>query len=269
MKRMIAAAALVAGFSIQAPAALILSHSAGNVLTKSASADFDVTGDVLTITFTNTATSDVLVPVDVLTGMFFDIAGDPTLTPQSVILGVGSSVLFPPSGTGTNPGGDVGSEFDYAFAAAGIDPLVFDANYGIGTAGMGVFGPPSDFTVAGGGTSSNTNLQGPVSIDGLQYGITSAGDNPLTGNTPVTGKNGLIQNSVVITLLGATGIVGTDITNITYVYGTALGEGSLPDPPPPDVEDPAAPEPSSLALLSLGAVGLMLYRRRKHMERVV
>jgi hypothetical protein len=49
------------------------------------------------------------------------------------------------------------------------------------------------------------------SPDGLQYGITSGSDNPSTGNAAVTGANALIQNSVVFTFSGATGLTAAEL----------------------------------------------------------
>ena len=206
-----------------------------SVGTRAASALFDATGSTLTVTLTNTSAFDSLIPVDILTALFFDIGGAPlTLTTSSAVLGAGSTVLF----GGTDPGGVVGGEWAYV---AGLTGAPFDAAYGISSSGLGLFGPAALFP--------GTNLQGPDSPDGLQYGITSLLDNPATGNTPVTGENALIQNSVVFKLEGLpVGFSTTSIGNVSFQYGTSLSE-------------PNIPAPGSLALLAIG--GLAAFRRRR------
>jgi hypothetical protein len=155
----------------------------------SASATFDVSGTGLVVTLTNTSTSDVLAPADILAAVFFTLADDLTLYPESAILGQGSTVLFSyPDGSG-----NVGGEWAYKNGLTGA-PL--GANQGIAAAGFGLFGPGDRF--------SDTNLAGPPSgsVGGLDYGITSAGDDPTTGNSPVTGGNALIQEQVIFTFNG-------------------------------------------------------------------
>jgi hypothetical protein len=101
-----------------------------------------------------------------------------------------------------------------------------------------------------------SNLQGPDAPDGLQYGITSAGDDTGTGNTPVTGENALIKNSVVFTLSGLP--VGFDpsasISNVVFQYGTALDEPHFP----------GIPEPATLALMCGALTCLARPRRSRH-----
>jgi hypothetical protein len=202
---------------------------------RSASATFDVSGTNLIVTLINDSNDDVLVPVDVLTAVFFDVNGASlALTPVSAVLKAGSSVLF---GT-TDPGNVVGGEWAYR---GDLDPAgTPNRAYGISSVGLGLFGPGDLFP--------GTNLQGPASPDGLQYGITSLGDNPATGNTPVTGTNALIQNAVVFTLAGLPDSFdpSTRIENVIWQYGTDLSEPRIPEP----------------ATLGIFAVGALLLRRR-------
>ncbi len=175
-----------------------------------ASAKFEQVGPNIVVTLTNTSPSDVLVPVDVLTGVFFDIDGVALLVPTSALLGT-SVVFFGPDG-----GGNVGGEWAYASGLAGPN----GATEGISSAGLGLFG---------GSNFGGANLQGPAAVNGLQYGITSAGDNTATGNAPVTGGNALIKNQVVFTLAG-TGL--TSVSNVSFQYGTALDEPNVFCRPP-------------------------------------
>lgn len=224
---------VIAGSAAPSPAAPItFNASSGNL---AASATFDVVAGKLQITLINTSMSDVLIPADVLTGVFFDIVGvNPVLAPSTAILGLGSSVVF----GGTDPGNVIGGEWAYAASLSGAPN---GATRGISSAGLGLFGN---------GNFPGSNLQGPSGTNGLQYGITSAGDNTATGNTPVTGSNALIKNSVVFTLSGIGG--GFDpsavIGNVSFQYGTALSE-------------PNIPEPATAAMLALG--GISVFRRRR------
>jgi hypothetical protein len=218
----------------------------GSSGSRAASADIVINGSNLQLTLTNTSTADVLVPVDVLTAVFFDIKGNPALTPVSAVLANGSTVFY---GT-TDPGGVVGGEWAYK---SGLSGAPGDANQGIGSSGFGLFGPPDLFP--------GNNLQGPVSPDGLQYGITSAGDDTTTGNSPVTGDNALIQNSVVFTLSGLpAGITSDDISNVWFQYGTALSDPVFPGDP----HTSAVPESGALALMFACMVtGTCFIRRRR------
>ncbi len=216
-----------------AQAAVTFSATSG---TMSAKADFSVVGTDLHVTLTNDSSADVLVPVDVLTGLFFDITGPSVvLTPFSAVLAAGSLVLFDPAPVG----GVVGGEWAYA---AGLVGAPGAAARGISSAGLGLFGNAN---------FPGPNLEPPAAVDGLQYGITSAGDNPATGNTPVTGTNPLIKNSVDFVFTGLpAGFDLSRITNVWFQYGTALSEPSV-----------AAPTPGAASLF--GVIVLMGLRRRR------
>ena len=207
------------------------SASEGNL---AASANFSASGPTLTITLTNTSAFDVLVPADVLTALFFDCDGPAlNLTPVSAILNGGSVVHFdaPP------PAGNVGGEWEWEESFS--NPAPQGAAYGISSSGFTLFGSGEMFGPG--------DLDPPTNVDGLNYGITSAGDNTATGNAPVTGGVPLIQNSVVFTLTGLPGDFDEScINNVNWQYGTGLDE-------------PNIPEPAAVILLSLGALAL---RRR-------
>lgn len=231
------ALAAIGLFACGANASVIFSGSSGS---RAASAEFDTSGGSLTVRLTNTSGADVMVPVDVLTAVFFDISGPAvSLSRTSAVLGAGSFVT---NGGGTDPGNVVGGEWAYNFRAGGFSGGgAGSRHYGISSSGLGDFGPGDRFP--------GSDLSPPASPDGLQYGITSAGDNPATGNGGV--NTPLIKNQVFFTLAGLpSGFDLSRIGNVLFVYGTAYGEGEL-----------EVPAPSALALLGLG--GLAASRRRR------
>jgi hypothetical protein len=213
----------------------VFSAASGNL---AASVRFEIVGGNLQVTLTNTSAHDVLVPADVLTAVFFDTTGtSATLAPVSAVLAPGSEVLF----GGTDPGGVVGGEWAYK---AGLSGAPWSATRGISSAGFGLFGPEDRFP--------GSDLQPPASPDGVQYGITSAGDDITIGNPKVTGSQALIQNSVVFTLscAGNCDDLLASISNISFQYGTRLGEPNL------------VPEPAFTGLITFAGVLYVVNRRR-------
>ena len=162
----------------------------------------DAGGGTLQITLTNSG-GDVLVPADLLTALFFNCACG-TLTPVSATLAGGSTVLF-----GSNGDGNVGGEWAYAAGVSGPG----GATRGISAVGFGLFGSPN---------FDGPDLDGHASLGGMDYGVASSGDDPTTGNTPVTGTNPLIKNSVTFTFDGFNG--NPSFSNISFQYGTSLNE---------------------------------------------
>lgn len=210
-------------------------------------ATFQINGDQLRIGLVNTSRSDVLAPAELLVGVYFDLAGDPELTPVAAFLRDDSVVLFPPgtdvAGTpltgGTYPGGDVGAEWAYNPKLCGIPS---GATQGVCSWGMGgVFGNRHRFDKVG-------NLQGPKGPDGPQYGITTAADDPTTGNPEVTGGAGhegeeaggaLIQHAVIFVLEGLPeGFTLADISNVGFQYqGITFVPGTVAPGPPALTEE--------------------------------
>lgn len=210
--------------------------------TRTCSADFSVAAGKLTIVLSNDSMLDAGVPTDVLTGVFFDIPGAPlALGRVSVTVAAGSAALM--GGTGaaapTDAGGVVGGEWAYKGALGGAP---HGAKYGVSSSGLGLFGPGDLF--------AGSNLEGPGSPDGIQYGLTTKGDNLLTGNGGITGT-GLIKHAIVIVLNNVGALNPSSISNVSFQYGTDLSEPNLP----------GVPTPGAMALL--GMAGLVAGRRRR------
>lgn len=223
-----------------ASAALVFNLTSG---ARSAQVMMSTSGSNLVITVTNTASADALVPTDVLTAVFFNVSGTPlSLSPLSATLKAGSSIVGKsgavPAIT-TETGNSVASEWAYK---GGINGPGSSA-YGISSTGIGIFGPGDRFNTA-------TNLQGPTSPAGLQYGITTAGDNPATGNGDFN-ANALVKNSVIFTLSGLpAGFNLSRVTDVTVLYGTSASDPFI-----------TVPTPGPIALLSAGL--LIVGRRRR------
>lgn len=225
-------------FFLARAAPITFSGSSGSLAASTTFSACNITQ--LCVTLTNTALSDVLVPTEVLTGMSFNTTVPISLTGVSATVAPGSTVYF---GT-TDPGGVVGGEWGYGAGGGALLSYVL--------ASAGYLGNGTQFP--------GTDLQPPVSLDGLQYGITSAGDNLATGNTPVTGTNALIKNQVNFVLgnLPEGFDPSTRITAVKFQYGTALTEPSFDGNP----DDTNVPEPGAMFLLGGGLGALALLRRR-------
>ncbi len=235
------AAAIACGLAQSASAGVVWSATSGD---KAASADFSAAAGKLTIVLSNDSMADAMLPTDILTGIFFDIAGSPlSLARISVTIpsGQGAFMIGTGAAAPVDSGGVVGGEWGYK---GGLSGAPGGSKYGVSSSGLGLFG--------GGDLFPGSNLQGPASPDGIQYGITTKGDNLTTGNGGITGS-GMIKYSVVIVLDG----VGSNfnlnsISNVSFQYGTDLSE--------PNVQT-NVPAPGSLALL--GVAGLACRNRRR------
>lgn len=226
------------------PAWSLVTFTGTNNSNLSAKATFDAVGNQLIVVLSNISTSDVLAPADVLTAVFFDYNGLAlALASTSAVLSPGSSVLF---GT-SDPGGVVGGEWAYGSGLAGAPN---GAKNGISSSGLS--------PLFGAATFPGNDLDGNASsVNGVGYGITSAGDNTLTGNQKVTGSVPLIKSSVTFTLTGLpSGFNLSGIGNVSFQYGTGLdepnitGDGGTGPSGEPSVPGPAAAIPFGVGFLA-------------------
>ncbi len=254
------------GFAIGAAAVLALAPAGAGAITFSGSSGslassvtFDaLPGSQLQVVLTNTSTFDVLAPADILTGVFF--SGLNNLTSVSAVLTAGSTVFYDPQGQPA--GGVVGGEFAYATGIAGPG----GATAGISSSGLNLFG---------GATFPGADLSAPAAVNGVNYGLLSAGDNTATANGGIINSEGQIKNSVTFVLGNYTGGVAglNGITNVSFQYGTSLTEPNIPGggvcangAPNFPICSPQVvetPEPMSMAVLGMGLLGLGAARMRR------
>ena len=202
----------------------------GNAL--SASATFSVSGGDLFITLQNTGDA-ASQPGDVLTALFFTVNGSAVLTPVSASL-AGSSTLY-------NAGaeaGSIGGNWQYLTPVAGPH----SATSGISTTGLNIFGPSGNF-----GTPT-------AQLDGVGFGLVNGVASNANGGVA---PRELVNNGLVFDLSLPAGYALTDISDVSFQYGTSSEEINLPGTPPgvPDAT-------STLALLGPALIGLGFLRSR-------
>lgn len=247
----LALAALMIGlFPASAPAAIFLGSglSPENSNSVSAKADFSIVGDVLTLVLTNTTAGGTKAQGDALTGVVFDLTKSPlpNLTLASIALTSGSKIY---TSSGINNATALSGSWTDDLAGAVHD-------FGVATTGFnGLF--------VGGSIS-----RGNASPD---YGIIAGTGTNGTGSmrTPFDGsKRPLILNSLTFKFNGAKGLTESQITDVSFLFGTAGGAliGATLDQPPETLNHVngdlvSAPEPSSLIVFGLVFVAVGGYGR--------
>lgn len=231
--------------------------AAGNPV--SASAQFSISGDFLTIVLTNTAPSHTGQdkPGSTLTGLFFDLTGNPTLSSDSATVTAGSSII---QSSTCNPGPctgatNVGGEFGYG--QNGQDGNAFPS--GLGSEGIASAGYLTTGLAHNLGNFNGSNLDNPKSLDGINFGIVS--ENYAHPNGGLAGSP-LIQDSVTFVLDNVLGLDESDISNVSFQYGTGFSEANIPGTPIMPVPEPAVLGMFGVGLLLLGGFATLRQRRQ-------
>jgi len=228
----LAVATIVTSASAAAPSEVF----SGSNQNFSASVGFELLGGgFLQVSLTNTFTGDTPDQAHVLTGVFF--SGANGLNPMSATAAAGSKQWSGTNFSAPFSSSVLGTEWAYATSPAPGGATAGIVSSGYWTPGSGNFASPGDM------------------LDGSAYGLLSAG---YAGSDLDGLQNRIyIQDAMIFVLSGFTGSL-SDIGNITFQYGTALSETSLPGP--------VVPEPGSITLLGFGFAGFLVYRRFKRTD---
>jgi hypothetical protein len=211
-----------------------------------ATAVFDQTGNIFTITLTSTTAAKA--PSDVLTALFWDLSGSPSLTGFNALTAVGSCV----TGATCPPAQDLdtvnGNPTEWGFSQSITAPKPpLTQNYGVGTAGLSVV--------------PGFNLGGSQQLDYGIIGSVGAG-----ANSAITGGTFVVNSMVFSFTLPNSNPVS--VSNVRFQFGTALNEPSVtctnPNGCTTENLNPV-PEPMSMGLMGAGLIGLAMLRgfRRK------
>jgi len=208
----------------------------------------DAGGGNLQITLTNTGTGDVVDPAQILTAVLFSCSCG-TLNPISAIT---SGAVFN-SGVQVHPNGtNVGGEWAYGTSTT------------LGGQPTRVLTSMGAFAGVGAANLNGPNLQDPVALDGVEYGIVPTAENGI-GNGGVTGQD-VIQHDVVFVLSGFNG--NMNFTNVSFQYGTALTEPNFGGGTGSGggSGENIVPEPTSLLLFGSG-LAMTAYRARRKKQQ--
>jgi len=227
---MLATALMMLSGASASRADLLYTGSSGGY---SASANFSLSGSTLTVTLTDTSTTPVSSNGDTLGGLFFNTST--SLTAVSAALNAGSFIA---RGSIVNNVGE-GWLYGHPSSGSGFNSTIAAAGYTMGfgdSAAQPFFSPPV------------------TPIDGADYALVGLGGivNPNGGL-----KSPLFQNSLVFTLTAGSGFSLSELGDtVRFQFGTDLSETHFNG-------HPVVPEPSTMAIAALGALGFIGYGLRR------
>ncbi|HLO41730.1 MAG TPA: XDD4 family exosortase-dependent surface protein [Phycisphaerales bacterium] len=232
MKNVIAAAIALTTAAGLANAGVVFSGTGNNPevnANASGTADFSLSGDILTVVLTNTTSPRTAAQGNALTGVTFDVTGaNPGLDLTSTALG--GSLLWTSKTASTSSANINGSWTDVLGASPlgefGAASTGFAGRFNGGSISLGNASP--NYGVVAAGTFDGTN----VAFGGSQFPF--------------------IQGSVTLTFSGATGMDLAKLANVQILFGTD-GTGNI--------TTTKVPAPGSLALLAMA--GAVAGRRRR------
>jgi hypothetical protein len=249
MKRATYCLAFAAAILIPRPGAAAPITFTGSAPGLSASATFDVVGDTLYVELANLSTGTAYTPALALTGVLF--SAPKTFTPQSAAIKSGSTQVggacsVPGCASSTNLSG----EWGYATGS-----YAGGATKAIASAGYITTGLPNNIGNFGPNGTAGSNLDDPNSLNGVNYGLVGPNYTVALASGQAASEP-LVMNTAIFTLSGASGLLNSEITNVSFQYGTNFSETNVPSEVP-------APEPGTLALVGTGLVGLWRLRAKR------
>ena len=225
--------------------------SSGNVTDAHVTAEFsDVVGGqfTLTLSYLSATVGSHFDNGAVLTGFTWNATGNPAITAVSAVIAAGSQ-LIETSGTTVTPVDPQPSNINYGWAYRSNLSGTYGP-YGVGAAGGS--GDPSF------GANDRINSTSTIPLDGVDYGVVPVLASGKGFNNGL--KDPVVQSSIVLTFNvgpGSTFDPMNDITDAYFLFGSNLTPHSAGG------GTHASPEPSSLALLSIGIVGVAGAARRR------
>jgi len=259
------AVAVTLGLATLAPAATITATgNVGDSLDEakpvSASADFSLNGDILKIVLTNTASGSDYTPAQVLTDVSFNVDGDVVFDVtdgDSKVLVAAGSTLY--NGTSATTITDISAEWGLATdvtlpAADFSDDITITREFSFTSASLG-------------GANDNRfdsgEVGGPSKLAGGDFGLIN--DESKFNHT--NGANAYTVVDAVEIFVKVSGLSDlSQITDVSFSYGSAHKTLTTTPPPPTNVIPAPAALPAGLAMLlalSLPKRGVLTLRRRR------